>query len=261
MIERIDSGMMVLRPITRIGQQTKNISIEVKPEAARSADYLYNPDLADKINASRESVKEEMNVLREANLQTRAKQGDDRQQDEESSSASSLDLLKRSMTRMESLLYQVASVVAADPDSLEAIQRKLVEELRGYKRIFEGVKLPETMPADLKLDDIDISGKLDVENVSSASASDARKAISSAEDVVDRMLGHVEEEMAEQSMTEAVLSTMNQNLAAAESALYPEEIMSRAREASLSLQDRMLEAYGAHAHLQPDQVFKLVSPG
>jgi hypothetical protein len=74
------------------------------------------------------------------------------------------------------------------------------------------------------------------------------------------MLSKIEEEEAEQSRTEAVLSTIGQNLAAAESAFYPEETMSRAREASLSLQDAMLGS-GAHRHLNPDDVFMLTSPG
>jgi hypothetical protein len=72
------------------------------------------------------------------------------------------------------------------------------------------------------------------------------------------MLNRVGKPAAGQSRTEAVLSTTDQNLTAAESALYPEEIVSRAKEASLSLRDKIPEVLGAQAHLHPDHVFELV---
>ena len=75
------------------------------------------------------------------------------------------------------------------------------------------------------------------------------------------MLSQIEEEEAEQSRTEAVLLTIGQNLAAAESAFYPEETVSRAREVSLNLRNTMLGALGAQSHLNPDDVFMLTSPG
>jgi hypothetical protein len=261
MIERIDSGMMVLRPITGDGQRVTNIGIEVQKATPRPADYLYNPDLADKINISRESIKEELSLLKEAGLGIRGVREGDRNPDKRASSASSLDVLKRNMARMTSLLYQIASVIAADPDSLEALQKKLAEELRGYERVFDSVKLAEIEPPDLKLDDLDISGKIDVEKADMESVTAARETISAAEDVAVRMLNKIEAYEEEQSRTEAVLSTIGQNLAAAESALYPEETMSRAMDASLSLRGAMLGALGAQAHLNPDDVFLLTSPG
>jgi hypothetical protein len=252
---------MVLRPITGDGQRVSNIGIEVQKATPRPADYLYNPDLADKINISRESIKEELSLLKEAGLGIRGVREGDRNPDKRASSASSLDVLKRNMARMTSLLYQIASVIAADPDSLEALQKKLAEELRGYERVFDSVKLAEIEPPDLKLDDLDISGKIDVEKADMESVTAARETISAAEDVAVRMLNKIEAYEEEQSRTEAVLSTIGQNLAAAESALYPEETMSRAMDASLSLRGAMLGALGAQAHLNPDDVFLLTSPG
>lgn len=261
MIERIDNGMMVLRPITKVGQQVRDIGIEVRKEIPKPADYLYNPDLADKINVSRESIKEELSFLKNADLRIRDGQEGDRNPKEEASSASSVDLLKRSLARITFLLYQIASVVAADPDSLEALQRKLADELRGYERVFDSARLVEIERSDPKLDDLDITGKIDTESLNSESVAAARETISAAEDVAARMLSQIEEQEAEQSRTEAVLLTIGQNLAAAESAFYPEETMSRAREVSISLRNTMLGALGAQAHLNRDDVFMLTSPG
>jgi hypothetical protein len=237
----------------------RDIGIEVREDVSKPADFLYNPDLADKINISRESIKEELSFLKKADFGIRDGQKDDRNPIGEASSES-LDLLKRSLTRMTSLLYQIASVVAADPDSLEALQRKLAGELRGYEEVFDKVKLQEIAGPDLKLDDLDVRGKIDAESLNSESAAAARETISAAEDIAARMLSQIEDEEAEQSRTEAVLSTIGQNLAAAESAFYPEETMSRAREVSLSLRNTMLGALGAQAHLNPDDVFMLTSP-
>ncbi|MCK4655468.1 MAG: hypothetical protein KAT85_00500 [candidate division Zixibacteria bacterium] len=260
MIERIENGMMVLRPIAKAGQQARNIGIEIKKEISKPADYLYNPDLADKINVSRESIKDEIGLLKEADLGIRNGQQGDHNPNDEASSASSLDVLERSLIRMTSLLYQIASVVAADPDSLEALQRKLAEELRGYEKVFDSVRLVEIASPDLKLDDLDIRGKINAESLNSKSVAAARETISAAENVAARMLSQIKEEEAEQSRTEAVLSTIGQNLAAAESAFYPEETISRAREVSLALRDTILGALGAQAHLNPDDVFMLTSP-
>ena len=261
MIERINSGMMVLRPVTKVGQQAKDISIEVRKEASKPADYLYNPDLADKINTSRESIKEELSFLKKADLGIRDGKEGDRNPKGRASTASSLDVLERSLARMTSLLYQIASVVASDPDSLEALQKKLTDEMRGYERVFESVKLVEISRPDLNLDDVDVCGKINAESLNSKSAATARETVSAAADAAAHMLSKIEEEEAEQSRTEAVLSIIGQNLAAAESAFYPEETMSRAREASISLRNTMLGALGAQSHLNPDDVFMLTSPG
>ena len=260
MIERIDNEMMVFRPITKVGQQAKDISIKVRKEAPKPADYLYNPDLADKINISRESIKEELSFLKKADLGVRDGKEGDRNPKGRASTASSLDVLERSLARITSLLYQIASVVASDPDSLEALQKKLTDEMRGYEKVFDGIKLVEIPRPDLNLDDVDVCGKINAESLNSDSVAAARETVSAAADAAAHMLSKIEEEEAEQSRTEAVLSTIGQNLAAAESALYPEETMSRAREASLSLRDAMLGASGAHGHLIPDDVFVLTSP-
>jgi hypothetical protein len=261
MIESIDNGMMVLKPAVKVDDQAKHIRVKVDTEIPKPAEYLYNPHLADKINASRQSIKEEMGLLREANLSARARQVGGGLSDEESAVSLSLDVLQRSLARIESLLYQFASVAAADPDSLEALQRKLAEELRGFKRIFEGVELKEIVPPDIDMNRIDVTSKIKPEKLDSLSAASAREAVSAAKDAVGPLLARAGEKKASQSLTEAVLSTTDQNLAAAESALYPEEITARAKEASLSMRDRMPEVFGAQAHLQPDQVFRLISSG
>ncbi len=261
MIERISGGVMVLRPTAGVDRGPRRVGVRIETDVDKPAEYLYNPDLAEKINVSRESIREEMSLLREASFAARLRQREDRPVDEEERASLSLDVLKRSLARIKTLLYQVASVAGADPDSLEALQRKLAEELRGYERVFEQIDLKGVESPDLGRDRIAIGGKIDAGSVDSESFEDTMEVISSAEKVVERMLERTQGERSRQSRTEAILSTTDQNLAAAESAFYPQEIMSRAKEASFSLRDRMPEAFTAQAHLRPDQVYGLTSPG
>lgn len=261
MIESVNNGMVVLRPIAGIARQTKKISIGVESGASEPADYLYNPDLAEKINVSRESIKEEMGFLIQTKLGPRGEPDAQRALAHEKARFSSLDMLKRSLARIESLLYQVASVAASDPDSLEALQRKLLEELRDYTNVFERVELNEIVPPDLNLGNLDIGDKIDADKLNSNSFVASRESISLAINTIDRILEHAGIKKPEQSAAEAILSTADQNLAAAESTLYPQEIMSRAKEASMNVRDRILEAFGAQAHLLPEHVFKLTTNG
>ncbi len=277
MIQRIDNVTVLLKPNPVQNGQSKKVAVEVKNENVKSADYLYNPELADKIHESRKSLKEEMGFLRDANVkqpinvikrpENVEKQPKNvekyREQDPQRvQQYSALDMLKHSMTRMTSLLYQLASVTAGDSDSMEAIQRKLAEELLGYKRVFNGIELTDFESNKIDMDRLRTVVNTEALQINPENAAATRQIIETAEKSVENALSAQNREQPDSmSVTEANLSNAEQNLAAAESAFYPEEIVDRAKEVAQQLYEQMSETLGAHGTLKPDEVFKLIGAG
>ncbi len=268
MIQRIDNVTVLLRPNPIQNGQSKKVAVEVKNESVKPADYLYNPELADKIHESRKSLKEEMGFLREANARRNtARQPANiekyREQDTQHvQQYSALDTLKHSMTRMTSLLYQLASVTAGDSDSMEAIQRKLAEELLGYKRVFKGIELTDFESNEIDMDRLRTVVNTEALQINPENAAATRQIIETAEKSVENALSVQNHEQPDSmSVTEAKLSNAEQNLAAAESAFYPEEIVDRAKEVAQQLYEQMSDTLGAHGTLKPDEVFKLIGAG
>jgi hypothetical protein len=268
MIQRIDNVTVLLKPNPVQNEQSKKVAVEVKNESVKSADYLYNPELADKIHESRKSLKEEMGFLKDANAkQTKARQPENvekyREQDPQRvQQYSALDTLKHSMTRMTSLLYQLASVTAGDSASMEAIQRKLAEELLGYKRVFKGIELTDFESNEIDMDRLRMVVDTEALQITPEDAAATRQIIETAEKSVENTLNAQNRQQSDSmSVTEAKLSNAEQNLAAAESAFYPEEIMDRAKEVARQLYEQMSDTPGTHGTLQPDEVFKLIGAG
>ena len=97
---------------------------------------------------------------------------------------------------------------------------------------------------------------------SSENAAATRQVTEAAEKSIDDALSvQNRQEPDTMSVTEANLSNAQQNLAAAESAFYPEEIVDRAKEVARQLAEQMAETPSTHGTLQPDEVFKLIGAG
>ncbi len=268
MIQRIDSATYLLKPKPVQTGQVKKVELQVSNENVKAADYLYNPDLADKIHESRKSLKEEMGLLKDAAVINDISVGQSekavRYQPEQAQGIqySALDTLKNSLTRINSLLYQLASVASGDSDSLEAIQRKLAEEISGYRRIFKKVDLTEFKPVKIDVDSLSMAAQTEALQVNPENATATRQVTEAAEKSVEKALkANDDRKLDTKSVTEANLSNAQQNLAAAESAIYPEEIVDRAKEVAQQLYEKMSEALGVHGTLKPDEVFKLIGAG
>ena len=150
----------------------------------------------------------------------------------------------------------------ADSDALEALQQKLADELSGYDKVFKKVKLHNIETPDIKTEEMDISREIKAEDIDPQTAVQAKEKVTEIEEIIERELDSISsDEPEEQSRTEAVLDTTDQNLAAAESAFYPEEIVNRATEVAHKIREKMIEAYDAQSHLEPDEVYKLLGAG
>lgn len=254
MIERISNQMLVVRPAHGRTQPKKNVSIKVGNDNPKPAEELYNPDLADKINSSRQSIRDELNLLKDLSNRPNVEKGerDGSGGDGETSSYSSV---KKSLMRISSLLYQVASVAGGDAESIERMQKRLVDEFREYegkvaKVDFEGVDA----------DKLNISAKVDLDKLTASNAADAQKTVEEAERALTQTSRTARTEKSDkQSATEAALSTAEQNLAAAESAFYPEEIVDRARSVAGTLRGQMQGVAQAQGKVVPEDVLKLLA--
>jgi len=262
MIEQTGSSTYVLRPLALPTNMSRSVNITTdKDSSAETAEYLYNPEFAEKISIAKTSIVEEMNLIQASKSRTNESGQTSEEAIRSRSEASTLEALKRSLTRIESLLYQVASVAAADPESLDVLQKKLVEEIRGYKKAFKQVDIHEFQPADVELPtrhaQTDGTQSTDAEGYSKLKCE-----VEEAERFIDAKLAELRKtESRPISMTEAALGTAEQNLAAAESTIFPEEIVSRAKEVATMVRERLEEAFPAQGRLQPDEVFKLIGAG
>jgi len=262
MIERISNDVVTLRPMQSPAPQDSDVTVKIDNKQPDPADYLYNPDLADRINTSRQSIREELQLLERTNRKVESDDGQSDQQSDMSSIPSHLETLRQSLKRMESLLYQVASVAAADPDLLQNIQQELVDEMRGFRRVFKEIDFEQNVLPNIDLNAIDISDVIEALRNEEQTISYALEVVEKAESAINQAIEQTGgEKSREVSRTEATLNTAEQNLAAAESAFYPEEILDRAKEVATSLRERMAEAFGAQGNLKPDDVFKLVGAG
>jgi hypothetical protein len=268
MIERVDGTTYVLRPNTPAESARSRMNIKVSRQEDNPADYLYNPNLADKIHISRQSISEEIGLLKLQPYQKpTAKASDDANRNLDTKKApataySAAETLNRSLNRLKSLLYQFASVTAADPDSFEAIQRKLADELLGFKRVFKNIKLQEFDVSIENLDDVEAVTKIDLQNSDAQSVQSARKVIEDAEDSVEKALGKLGESgRQDESRTEAALKTAEQNLEAAENTFYPEDILIRTRDVAAQVYSQIMPENSVHGKLQPDQVLALIGGG
>jgi len=261
MIEKIIDQTVHVRPLLSLSRNVSQSAVTVGSNSEKTADYLYDPLFSDKVNASRNSINEELNLLSEMNRNPENAGQPDKQQ-EPSAAAVSLETLKRSLLRIKSLLYQVASVTAADPDTLEVIQRKLADELRGYEKAVADVDLPEFSGVDLTLGRITIANHADSGESEQVRLSDTLKAVESAENTADRLLLQIKgTEPRDESKTEAALSTADQNMAAAESTIYPEEILARAKEVARSMREGLMDAPELRRSLKPEEVLGLIDTG
>lgn len=262
MIEQTGSSTYVLRPFALPTNMSRSVNITTdKDSTAETAEYLYNPEFAEKISIARTSIVEEMNLFQASKSRPNESDQTSEEAIRNQSETSSLEALKRSLTRIESLLYQVASVAAADPESLDVLQQKLADEIRGYKKAFKQVDMHEFEDADIELQtdpaQTDGTRPTDTERYSKLKCE-----VEEAERFIDAKLAEQRKTGARPvSMTEAVLGTAEQNLAAAESTIFPEEIVSRAKEVATMVRERLAEAFPAQGRLQPDEVFKLVGAG
>jgi hypothetical protein len=260
MIERINSQSITVWPAAKSSQQPKDLSLKVPEGQGQGAEYLFNPRLADKISRSRESLNSEMKILQEAEAR---KQQDAKQVEQEAESSGGFDTLaslKRSLTRMKSLLYQMASATGGNFEATEAIQRELADELRGYRRVFRGIDISVDQPEPDSRRKLDVAEQVRQAATDSSSTTDALNAVERAESDVEIALRTREEVTKEESRTAAALKTAEQNLAAAENTYYPQDILSRAREVAEMLQQQS-GATSAQRSLKPDEVYKLLNFG
>ena len=261
MIEKISNQTVYVKPLLSLHKNVSQAALTVGDRSENAADYLYDPLFSDKVNASRRSINEELLLLSEMNRNPENAEQSDQQQPS-SSIATSLETLKRSLLRMKSLLYQVASVTAADPDSIQVLQRKLADELRGYEKAVADIDLPESSGVDLTLGRVEISSQADPRETDQVRISDALKDVESAQSNVDRILQQIDRpEPRDESMTEAALSTADQNLAAAESTIYPEKILERAKEVAQILREGLTDAPEVQKSLKPEDVLGLIDTG
>ncbi len=254
MIERISNQMLVVRPAQGRTQPQKNVSIKVGNDNPKPAEELYNPDLADKISSSRQSIRDELNLLKDLSNRPNVEDaelngsgGGDK--------ASSYSSVKRSLMRISSLLYQVASVAGGDSESIERMQKRLIDEFREYEGEVARVDLE-----GINVDKLNISAKVDLDKLTASNAADAQKTVEEAEKALTQTLGTARTDKPHsQSATEAALSTAEQNLAAAESAFYPEEIVDRARSVAGTLRGQMQNVAQAQGKVVPEDVLKLLA--
>ena len=258
MIERISNQMLVLRPAQGRTEAKKNVSVKVSGEEAKPAEELYNPDFADKINSSRQSIRDELNLLKDTYQRPKVRQAENAEAEQSQESPEegmgSYATLKRSMIRISSLLYQVASAAGGNSESLEQMQRRLVDELREYEGAYTRVDLDGVDPEEL-----DLASKIDLDQLTPASAAEAQRAVEQAERALTNATSTLKSsESTPRSATEAALSTAEQNLAAAESAFYPEEIVDRAHMVSEALTRQMQDVTRAQGPVVPEDVLKLI---
>ncbi|MBU1317980.1 MAG: hypothetical protein KKG33_04685 [candidate division Zixibacteria bacterium] len=261
MIEKISNETVHVRPRLSLSKNVSQSAVTVGNNVEKTADYLYDPLFSEKVNASRHSINEELVLLSEMNRNPENAGHSDEQQGP-AAVATSLDILERSLLRMKSLLYQVASVTAADPDTLDMLQRKLADELRGYKKAIADVDLPEFSGVDLTLNGITIANHADSGETEQVRLSDTLKTVESAVSTADSILLQIKRTGSRnESKTEAALSTAGQNMAAAESTIYPEEILARAKEVARSLREEFMDAPELRRSLKPEEVLGLIDTG
>lgn len=261
MIERICDQTVHVRPLLSIDRNARPHAVTVDNSVGKTADYLYDPQFYDKLNASRHSINEELILLSELNRKSATAERHDQQQ-ESASTAASIETLKRSLLRIESLLYQVASVTAADPDSMQVLQRKLADEIRGYETVVASVDLPESSDADFTLRKIAISDETGSVQIGQFRISEALEEVESAQSTADRFLVQFDQtERRDESRTEAALSTADQNMAAAQSTVYPDEILARAKQVAERLREGTLDTPHLKRTLKPEEVLGLIDTG
>jgi len=261
MIERISNQMLVLRPAQGRTEAKKNVSVKVSGEDSKPAEELFNPDFAQKINSSRQSIRDEINLLKDTYQRPKAEKAaptEAEEPQEQPEDVASYSTLKKSLIRISSLLYQVASAAGGDTETIEQMQRRLVDELREYEGTYTRVDL-----RGVDLDKMDIAARIDLDQLTPASAAEAQEAVEEAEKELTTATTKSEKtsESTQRSATEAALSTAEQNLAAAESVFYPDEVVDRAHQVSETLTGQMQNVARAQGRVVPEDVLKLIADG
>lgn len=259
MIERVTNQIVHLNPSLSIDKRQPVSGIEIKQSTLNTADYLYNPQFVEKLGTSRQSISEELMLLQERKTEDHRSKAESGEEKEPSAQAASVESLKQNLIRMKSLLLEMASVAAADPDSLERIQRKLADELRGYEKAIKHVDIVEFKNAKLAGATMDVRNLTVAGSTVGSGVTVALNAVESAQIGIERAVRRIGmHTQRPRSETEAALQTADQNLAAAEATVYPDDIFERAKAVARSLSAENSAPAHIHRRLTPGDVLGLV---
>ncbi len=257
MIERISNSTVLLRPSDPKTESNRGSAMKVPTGEQKPADYLFDPRVADKLDLSQKSVREELTLIEQRSRE--------RASEAEASGSQILtdEVMERSMrtsmARIRSLLYHVASVSGGNPELLKKAQEKVARELRDYDKVFKEVNLDSTEKTSEE-SDLNLSSRIDPSRLDAESARASLEAIEKAEAELDRRkVVRQKSDDYVKARTEAALRTTEQNLRAAKSALFPDDSVARAEEVVRLANASAEKLDKAQSGIRADDVHKLLS--
>jgi uncharacterized protein YdaU (DUF1376 family) len=216
------------------------VKVKEKPEAEIS-DVVKNPFSQDKIILSHKSLKEELALLKS-------------QEQKKESSRAAIDDLKSRLLQIESVLHQVAATLSFDADSLEEIQKRIMNEINASKMIMKRIDLPGLKEFNLESIGLDpnlfhIKSEEDLDR--------AREALAAAAGSVEKLRDLATTTDSERR-TGQVLEVAHQNTAAALSTYDPQAVFARADNVAQTLRDESAAALKAHSGVNYQGVINLI---